>query len=100
LHFTVNCSLDTSGRALSVEKEVLEGQRHASNAKHKVSVAASTSSEGDKSNNDSITAQSSLQWQGDHSFDDTAPMKQRVTDDESSKDEPIGVTTVQLEHTV
>ena len=96
-------SLDTSGKPLSLEKEVLEEQKHASDAKHNASVAAGTGSEGDKSNNDGITAQPSRSnRQKKYSFDFAAPIKQRVSDDESSEDEPLatGVTTVQLEHTV
>ena len=88
-----------------MEKEVLEGQRRAAsnNAKHKVSVSASTcSSEGNKSYNESITTQPSSNWQKKRSSDATVPVKQRVSDSESSEDEPLatGVTTVQLEHTV
>ena len=88
-----------TGKPLSVEKEVLMEMRCSSEAaKHKTSVA-STCEGGDCINTGSTTAELLPTEQKKRlSSDCSAPVGQRVPDDDSSESECLatGMTTVQL----
>ena len=97
LTVSVVCSLDMTGKPLSVEKEVLMEMSEA--AKHKTSVA-STCEGGDCINTGSNTAEPlSTEQKKRLSSDCSALVKQRVSDDDDSESECLatGMTTIQLE---
>lgn len=134
------CSLDMTGKPLSVEREVMEEMSRSAGAsnstrrewnrssgenkrKHKASVASNRSNNsdnrrssiaakhkisivsicgiGNRSNSEGIPAQSFPKGQKKRlSCDSAALIKQKVSDDGSSDDEPLAtkMTTVELEN--